>query len=147
MRATTENLGAVKAVMSRIAGRFGGGYGFSQEYIEEMNTALLECPTIDVFRAVTRELLGMAPTNADGRKVVPTPYDVARLAREHELPKSECAACGGSGFLSRDERRWSNVAQAIISVPVAERCQCGTVYRPPKETADAEMTDIKGILG
>ena len=147
MRATAENLAAVKAVMSRIAGRFGGGYGFSQEYIEEMNSALLECPTLAVFRAVSRDLLAMAPTNAEGRKIVPTPFDVARLAREHEPVMPECADCGGSGWISgkRSVRNPCGVGQ--YEIDAAGRCHCRTVYRPPKETADAGMDSIRGIVG
>lgn len=80
MRATAENLGAVKAVMSRIAGRFGNGHPLDPDYHAEISGVLLrECQSLAVLQGVAselyqfdrlpfaREIEALARKNAPGR--------------------------------------------------------------------------------
>lgn len=80
MRATTENIGAVQAVMSRIAGRFGNGHPLDPDYHAEISGVLLrECQSLAVLQGVAseiyqfdrlpfaREIEALARKNAPGR--------------------------------------------------------------------------------
>jgi hypothetical protein len=122
MRATAENLGAVKAVMSRIAGRFGGNFPLEPDYHAEISGVLLrECQSLAVLGGVASELYQ---------------FDRLPFAREIEALARKNAPGKTGKFWDRCERGcdegWKPAFSRIINgeeYSFRPPCECRVAWR------------------